>query len=126
MPRGDGTGPMGMGPMTGRGFGYCAGYPMPGLMNAGMGCGWGGGPGRGPVARGARRAWRRWFRGAGFRGPMRMGPGGMPPGAPFFDAVDISSPEAEKEYLKGCVETLQAQLDDAKKRLEELAADKKS
>ncbi|NLG67487.1 MAG: DUF5320 domain-containing protein, partial [Actinobacteria bacterium] len=25
MPRGDGTGPEGMGPMTGRGAGYCAG-----------------------------------------------------------------------------------------------------
>jgi hypothetical protein len=33
MPRGDGTGPMGMGPMTGRGAGYCAGYPVPGFMN---------------------------------------------------------------------------------------------
>ena len=26
MPRGDGTGPMGQGPMTGRGFGGCQGY----------------------------------------------------------------------------------------------------
>lgn len=25
MPRGDGTGPVGNGPMSGRGFGYCAG-----------------------------------------------------------------------------------------------------
>ena len=33
MPRGDGTGPMGMGPMTGRGAGYCAGFPTPGFMN---------------------------------------------------------------------------------------------
>lgn len=33
MPRGDGTGPMGMGPMTGRAAGYCAGYPTPGFMN---------------------------------------------------------------------------------------------
>ena len=29
MPRGDGTGPMGMGPMTGRGMGYCTGYNWP-------------------------------------------------------------------------------------------------
>jgi hypothetical protein len=34
MPRGDGTGPMGMGPMTGRAVGFCAGYPTPGFMNA--------------------------------------------------------------------------------------------
>jgi len=33
MPRGDGTGPMGFGPMTGRAAGYCAGYPVPGFMN---------------------------------------------------------------------------------------------
>jgi hypothetical protein len=33
MPRGDGTGPMGLGPMTGRAAGYCAGYPTPGFMN---------------------------------------------------------------------------------------------
>ena len=33
MPRGDGTGPMGLGPMTGRAAGYCAGYPVPGFMN---------------------------------------------------------------------------------------------
>jgi hypothetical protein len=34
MPRGDGTGPMGFGPMTGRAAGYCAGYGVPGFMNA--------------------------------------------------------------------------------------------
>jgi len=33
MPRGDGTGPVGMGPMTGRAAGFCAGYPVPGYMN---------------------------------------------------------------------------------------------
>ena len=32
MPRGDGTGPLGFGPMTGRGMGYCAGFPVPGYM----------------------------------------------------------------------------------------------
>lgn len=33
MPGGDGTGPMGMGPMSGRAAGYCAGYPVPGFAN---------------------------------------------------------------------------------------------
>ena len=33
MPFGDGTGPRGMGPMTGRGAGYCAGYGAPGFTN---------------------------------------------------------------------------------------------
>jgi len=31
MPRGDRTGPDGMGQMTGRGLGYCAGYDSPGF-----------------------------------------------------------------------------------------------
>jgi len=33
MPFGDGTGPAGMGPMTGRAAGFCAGYSVPGYMN---------------------------------------------------------------------------------------------
>ena len=33
MPAGDQTGPQGMGPMTGRGLGYCAGYNTPGYAN---------------------------------------------------------------------------------------------
>jgi len=33
MPAGNGTGPMGQGPMTGRAAGYCAGFPVPGYMN---------------------------------------------------------------------------------------------
>jgi len=33
MPFGDGTGPRGMGPMTGRGAGYCAGFSAPGFAN---------------------------------------------------------------------------------------------
>ncbi len=33
MPFGDGTGPSGMGPMTGRAAGFCTGYPMPGYRN---------------------------------------------------------------------------------------------
>ena len=33
MPVGNGTGPLGLGPMTGRAAGYCAGYAMPGYAN---------------------------------------------------------------------------------------------
>ena len=39
MPQGDGTGPRGQGPMTGRGMGYCAGFAVPGCMNTGFGRG---------------------------------------------------------------------------------------
>ena len=37
MPRGDGTGPAGMGPMTGRAAGYCAGFNAPGFANLSTG-----------------------------------------------------------------------------------------
>ena len=37
MPLGNGTGPAGMGPMTGRAAGFCAGYPVPGYMNPALG-----------------------------------------------------------------------------------------
>lgn len=33
MPFGDRTGPTGLGPMTGRVAGFCAGFPVPGYMN---------------------------------------------------------------------------------------------
>ena len=36
MPRGDKTGPLGAGAMTGRGMGFCAGYNVPGYMNPGF------------------------------------------------------------------------------------------
>lgn len=53
MPRGDGTGPVGMGPLTGRGAGFCAGY-----ANLGFGCGRGlrRNPGRPGYMRGAGAA----------------------------------------------------------------------
>jgi hypothetical protein len=47
MPWGDGTGPWGLGPMTGRAAGYCAGYSVPGYMNPIPGFGFGFGFGRG-------------------------------------------------------------------------------
>lgn len=44
MPIGDGTGPMEMGSMTGRGVGFCTGVAALGYANpVGYGCGFGGG-----------------------------------------------------------------------------------
>lgn len=59
MPFGDRTGPLGQGPMTGRGRGFCAGYAGPGGFNSapGFGLGRGGRAGRG---------WRKRFRAGGF------------------------------------------------------------
>lgn len=47
MPRGDRTGRSGMGLMTGRGLGFCAGHDVPGYANTGFGRGHGVGLGRG-------------------------------------------------------------------------------
>ncbi|MCL5742772.1 MAG: DUF5320 domain-containing protein, partial [Acidobacteria bacterium] len=45
MPFGDGTGPLGQGPRTGRGAGLCSGFVVPGYMNQGGGFGRGRGGG---------------------------------------------------------------------------------
>lgn len=34
MPRGDGTGPAGLGPLSGRARGYCSGYAAPGMARS--------------------------------------------------------------------------------------------
>lgn len=47
MPRGDRTGPDGMGPRTGRGMGFCSGYDSPGYSKCGFGGGGYGGRGFG-------------------------------------------------------------------------------
>ncbi len=71
MPGGDRKGPMGEGPMTGRGLGLCAGNDTPGSvtdanqmrgMGRGMGRGFGRGMGRG-FRHGQARGWRFWFGG---------------------------------------------------------------
>lgn len=63
MPFGDGTGPRGMGPMTGRGAGFCAGFGAPGFANPILG----GGMWRGTGMRMGRGMGRG--RGMGWRGP---------------------------------------------------------
>lgn len=69
MPGRDGTGPMGMGTMTGRGAGYCAGFAGPSFMNRVFGRGF---FGRG---RGGGRGWRNMFYATGLPGWARAGLG---------------------------------------------------
>ena len=71
MPRGDGTGPNGMGPMTGRAAGFCAGYNVPGYMNSVAGRGFGMGFGRGRGFGGGGRGFRNRFYATGQPGWMR-------------------------------------------------------
>jgi len=98
MPRGDGTGPLGLGPMTGRGFGYCAGYPHPGYVVPGPGAGW-------------RRNW--WGRGLGWR----RGWWGYPWWAYPVYPSQPATPAQEKEVLKGEKEILTEQLNILKEEI---------
>lgn len=74
MPAGNGTGPAGLGPMTGRGAGYCAGFMMPGYMTPSLR---GGYAGWGMRGRGFIRTGFRGIGMLGFRGRGRGGRGGF-------------------------------------------------
>ena len=119
MPRGDGTGPMGMGAMTGRAAGFCAGFGTPGYANPapgrGFGMGFGRGRGFGGRGGGGGRGYRHMFYATGLPGWLRSGGGG---GRASYAAP---TPTAERDYLKGVAESLQGQLDEIKKRLDDLA-----
>ncbi len=128
MPGGDRTGPTGMGPMTGRGAGYCSGYPNPGYagfaFGRGFGAGFGGGRGR-----------RNRFYATGLTGWQRTAygypvyGGGMPYNAPYFQGTSAQytaglPKEGELNALKGQAEYLEDSLENIKKRIEELETGK--
>ncbi len=113
MPGRDGTGPLGVGPMTGRAMGNCAGAaglgyanPVPGRSFSGRGFGRGGGG----------RGCRYGYRATGLPGWMRFGWG--------VQAASAASPsDAEcSSMLQGQAEMLQKQLDTIRMRLDALAA----
>ena len=124
MPSGDGTGPGGMGPMTGRAAGFCAGYSVPGYANPvggrGMGMGFGRGRGGG-FGRGRGFGWGRAGYGlpayGGAVNPYAYG------GVPFAPTV---APQQELDGLKGQAEYLEDALNGIKKRIEELDNQKSS
>jgi len=129
MPRGDGTGPAGMGPMTGRAAGYCAGYSVPGFASpiggrySGIGRGaFGGGGGRG-------RGNRNWYYATGRPGWDRYNAGmpawggvSAPPVYPYADPYTgpAATPDQEKEMLREQTDLLKQQLEDIQARMEEL------
>jgi hypothetical protein len=126
MPWGDGTGPAGMGPMTGRAAGYCAGYGVPGYANSvggrgfGFGFGRGGGRGRGGWGR------RNWYYATGLTGWQRAGyPAAAPYTVPYAGIPYQPTEEQQADMLKGQAKYLEDQLTDIKKRLKELEAEKK-
>lgn len=107
MPFGDKTGPLGQGPMTGRGRGFCAGNAVPGRSNPapGFGMGRGGGGGRGR---------RNRFGGAELRTQK----------APPLVSPAIADREQEIAALRSAIDNLGTTLRGIQKRLEEIEAAK--
>jgi len=124
MPRGDGTGPRGLGPMTGRAAGYCAGYSVPGYMNpyegrSGLGFGYGRGYGRG-FGRGMGGGYGRGFWPAY---PYPMTPPPTAYGGGFYQTP--LEPKQEMEMLTEDAKALKEQLDSINKRITELEKSEK-
>ncbi|NMD34711.1 MAG: DUF5320 domain-containing protein [Planctomycetes bacterium] len=121
MPRGDGTGPLGAGPMTGRAAGYCAGFGMPGYANPLPGGGFG--RGRGFWGRdfgGGGRGWRHRFYATGLPGWARPGAVVPPYAVPYATPYAKPDPELEKQALRHQADALASELEAIKKRLSEL------
>jgi len=111
-----------MGPMTGRGAGYCASYGAPGYANPmpgrGFGMGWGRGRGGG-----GGRGWRNMYYATGLPGWARYGYApawGAPPAAAYGPYGAPPTPEQETEFLKSQAEMLKEELDAISQRIAEL------
>ena len=104
MPGGDRTGPLGMGPMTGRAAGYCAGYDVPGYMNP-----YGG--------RGMAMRRGRFYGGAPVMSVAAPVAPIMP--QPGFGTVPYDE-SAELEMLRSQAQAIEASLSGIQKRIEEL------
>lgn len=108
MPRGDRTGPMGSGPMTGRRMGFCAGSSDPGFFSSGPAFGMGRG-------RGLGRGFNRGF------GPGRWS--GIPPVG--YGGYQITA-EQEMNALAEQKKMLEDELEQLKQRHAELQKQKKT
>lgn len=130
MPRGDGTGPEGLGPATGRGLGYCTGHSSPGFTKGG-GRGLARGRGRG-IGRGLARGFQGG-RGRGRGRGLRRAPARVPVErlAPIYRprrAYQEEEPqygeytkEDEIEDLKAYAEQLEEELELVEERIDELS-----
>jgi len=95
MPGFDGTGPMGMGPMTGGGRGFCA-VPL-------------------------RPAWLAYAR-RGFATPYAA-PWGIPYGGAYPFGPEIA-PEEELDHLKGLAQSMREDLREIEERIQQIESKK--
>lgn len=106
MPRLDGTGPRGQGPMTGRGLGFCAGFNRPGAAQAEPRRGFGRGPGFG-----AR------FASAPARTPVRV------PAQNITEEQKKNLLNQEKQAVEKELEALENELKNIKERMNKMKED---
>ena len=124
MPRGDRTGPVGTGPLTGRAAGFCAGYNVPGSMNPGgenwygYGRCFGRGRGFGP---GGGHGWRNRFYATGVPGWAMWGTRGPLPyhGGPVSPPAAMDTQD-ELKILTQQAEEIKTVLDNIQNRIKEL------
>ena len=122
MPRGDHSGPLGEGPMSGRALGYCAGYDRPGFANGpgygmGRGFGWGNGWGRGARGFGYGGRGMAWGRGWGY------GPRGYYEGYGPYGAAPLSR-ENRKEILQNEAKAMEERLRFLKQEMDAIDEEK--
>jgi len=107
MPQGDGTGPNGAGPMTGRAMGYCAGYNSPGFTKG--------------IPAGGRGFCRGFGRGRGFAWRARAFQQAVP--VQTIQPIALTKEqekkalEQEKELLKQELEAINQEMQEIEKRL---------
>jgi len=119
MPGGDRSGPLGMGPRTGRAAGFCAGFRTPGYANPEPAQGLGRGYGQGRGFGGGGRGWRNQFYATGLPGWARGGRFLQPESSPS-SADAGSSQDEEIGTLASRTKALESDLSALKKRLAEL------
>ena len=116
MPRGDKTGPMGEGAMTGRGQGFCVGTDSPGFMNQSFGRGFGGGFGGG-------RGVGRGFQGGG-RNRYRNFARNFNPPVPTeelnksFQQEELNNLKEQAQSLKGTLKNIELQVSRIQQEIE--------
>ncbi len=117
MPSGDGTGPNGFGPRTGRALGYCAGYNVPGYLR---------GPGRGGFNRGL--GFGRNFYGRRFDYPFHRGDllnpinpiNNIGINSEITSESKIAILNREKEYLESEMENLKTIINNIEKNITQI------
>ncbi|MEW6665837.1 MAG: DUF5320 domain-containing protein [Thermodesulfobacteriota bacterium] len=121
MPGFDGTGPMGAGPMTGGGRGFCnpayAGYGA----RYGGGFSYGPGYGRGRGFRGGSGRGRGYVRGSGWRAFYPTWSAGRGPAyGPAYGNPYGMNPQDELQVLRDQADAIKNDLDAISKRIQEL------